>query len=222
MKLTIASIALLFSFLSFAQNDEFQVWTEAGISGKLIKKKSDWSVEMTSRFDNQGLATFFPQVGVDYKITKWLKPSLEYRFIVDRNKYGNYKPSHRINVNVKLDESFKRLTYSLRLRYQSAFISPGANSNYDSDFDQAFRFKPELSYDIKKFFLTPEMSAEFFYNPKFGEDGRQFDRVRFAIGAKVDVKSDHGFSFKYQLDKKLNAYNKGMRHVLSLSYKYSL
>lgn len=222
MKFKILSLALLFSVSSFAQNDEFQLWTEVGLSGDLIKKKSDWSFEMNSRFDDEGVATFFPQVGLDYKITKWLKPSLEYRFIVDRNKYGNYKPSHRINFNVKLDENFKRLSYSVRLRYQYAFTNPGAQTDYNADFDQAFRIKPELSYDIKKFFLTPVMSAEFFYNPQLGEDGREFDRVRFAVGAKIDTKGDHGVSFKYQLDKKFHAHNKGMRHVIGVSYEYSL
>ena len=58
-------------------------WTKVGIAGDVIKKM-DWSLDVSSRFDNQGVATFFPQVGIEYKLKKWFKPSVEYRFIVDQ------------------------------------------------------------------------------------------------------------------------------------------
>lgn len=220
MKIWLLSIGLLASQLSFGQNDEYMVWTETGITGDLVKK-TDWAVELNTRFDNQGIATFFPQLGIDYKLTKWLKPSLEYRFIVDRNKYGNYKPSHRINFNAKFKEDFDRWGVGLRLRYQYAFTQLSA-TDYNADFDQAIRIKPEIEYDIKDFILTPKASAEFFYNPQYGPQGRQFDKVRLAIGASFDLNNNHDISFKYQLDKKFHAYDKGLRHVLSLSYSYKL
>lgn len=220
MKFWLLSFGLLTSSLSIAQNDEFQVWTELGASGDLVKKKMDWSFDVNSRFDNAGIATFFPQVGIDYKVTKWFKPSVEYRFIVDRNKYGNYKPSHRINFNAKFSEDFDRLGVGLRLRYQYAF-SELSGSDYNGDFDQAFRIKPEIEYDINNFILTPKISSEFFYNPQFGPEGRRFEKVRIGIGASLDLNNNHDISFKYQLDKKFRAYDEGVRHVLCLSYAYN-
>jgi hypothetical protein len=213
-------VCLLGSTAFSQQNDNYMVWTNIGVSGDLVKK-TDWTAEISTRFDNSGIATFFPQIGVNYKLTKWLKPSVEYRFIIDKNNFGNYKAAHRLNFNAKFKEDFDRLGLGLRVRYQYAFDSRG-NFDYDADFDQAFRFKPEISYDIKNFILTPKVSSEFFYNPSLGENGRRFDKMRLGIGASLDLNNDHEVSFKYQLDKRFFAFDRGVRHVLAISYEYSL
>jgi hypothetical protein len=223
--MTLRFLAICFvvglSNLSFTQeSDYFMVWTKVGVSGDALKK-TDWKVELNSRFDDQGIATFFPEVGIDYKLTKWLKPSLEYRFITDRNRYGNYKAAHRLNFNAKFKEDFDRLSLGMRLRYQYAFDNR-SSFDYDADFDQAIRFKPEIAYDINDFILTPEFSSEFFYNPMLGEEGRRFDKVRLALGASFDLNNNHDISFKYQIDKRFRAFDRGVRHVLSLSYNYNL
>lgn len=197
------------------------VWTGVGVKGDLVKK-TDWAVDLNTRFGDGGVATFFPQVGVEFKATKWLKTSLEYRFLVDKNKYGNYKSSSRLNFNVTGKATWERFSFSTRARYQYGFTSLSASDTYDSDFDQAIRIKPSISYDIKGSKFTPVISTEFFYNPSLGEDGREFSKVRVAAGAKLDLKGPNAIAFKYQLDKKLHNYAAGMRHVISLSYEYKL
>ena len=197
------------------------VWTGVGVRGDIIKK-TDWMVDLNTRFDDEGVATFFPQVGAEYKPFKWLKTSLEYRFLIDKNKFGNYKSSSRLNFNVSGKASITRFSLGARLRYQYGFTSIGASDTYDADFDQAFRFKPSVSYDIKKSIFVPTISTEFFYNPSLGEDGRQFNKVRVAIGTKLDFKGPHSASIKYQLDKKFRNYQDGVRHVLSIGYEYKL
>lgn len=201
--------------------DEFKVWTEVGVRGDVIKRL-DWMLELNSRFGDGTVETFFPQVGMEYKVKKWLKPSVEYRFIVDKNKYGNYKPSHRLNFNVNYKENFDRIGVGVRLRYQYAFDRLGSNTSYDADFDQAFRIKTSGQYDIKKSIFTPVASAEFFYNPEFGPSGREFSKMRLAFGTKLELDGPHSASVKYQLDKRFHDYSAGLRHVLSLSYGYKL
>ena len=88
MRGLILFIFLSFSFISTSQ-DEFMIWTEIGAKGKIVKKLG-WTADINTRFV-PGVETFFPQVGVNYKVTKWFKPSIQYRFVIDKNKYGNYK-----------------------------------------------------------------------------------------------------------------------------------
>ena len=66
-----------------------KVWTETGVKGSLTKKL-DWGVELTTRFGANGVETFFPQVSLKYKVSKWARVSVDYRAISDKNKYGNY------------------------------------------------------------------------------------------------------------------------------------
>ena len=221
MRWKILLIVCLFgSFAHSQQNDTYMLWTNIGVTGDIVKK-TDWTAEFSTRFDDEGVATFFPQVGINYKLTKWLRPSVEYRFVIDKNNIGNYKAAHRLNFNAKFKENVDRLGIGFRVRYQYAFDNRG-NFDYDADFDQAFRFKPEISYDIKNFILTPKVSSEFFYNPELGENGRRFDKMRIGVGASFDLNNDHDISFKYQLDKRFFAYDRGVRHVLAISYEYKL
>ena len=88
MKLFALFLFVGVSFSSYSQNHEAMVWTELGLHGDLFKK-SDWALEANTRFNDNGVATFFPQLGIDYKVSKWFKPSLDYRFLVDKNIYGN-------------------------------------------------------------------------------------------------------------------------------------
>ncbi|MBL4861920.1 MAG: DUF2490 domain-containing protein, partial [Crocinitomicaceae bacterium] len=184
MRLSIILLFLGTSLSSFGQNDAYMLWTELGVRGDVIKKMT-WEVELNTRFDNKGIATFFPQVGLEYKVTKWFKPSVEYRFIVDKNKYGNYKSSNRLNFNANFKKGIERFDLGLRIRYQYAFDRLSVSESYDADFDQAIRLKPSISYDIKKSIFVPTVSAEFFYNPEYGPGGRDFTKVRIGVGTKL-------------------------------------
>lgn len=217
MKTFLILFSFILSFSAFSQH-EFMVWTEIGAKGKIIKKLS-WAADINSRFGRNGVETFFPQVGVEYKVKKWLIPSIEYRYIVDKNKFGNYKATNRLNFNIEFAKSVKKLEMSLRTRYQYAFNRISGEA-YDADFDQAFRFKPAFEYDLKNTIFTPAISAEFFFDPSYGPTGPGFTKMRLAAGVKLDLKSPHGISFKYQLDKKFNDYAADLRHVIALAYKY--
>ena len=215
------SVVLIF-FLACSQwvlsQHDFMVWTELGVKGKLTKDLT-WATELNTRFNNTGVQTFFPQAKLKYKVTKWFKPSVDYRLVVDKNKYTNYKLSHRVNVNAEFGEKFQRLSVELRLRYQYAFNRLNSTS-YDADFDQALRFKPEFEYDFKNSIFSPTVGAEIFYNPVYGENGRELNKIRFILGTKLELNGPHGVSIKYLVDKWLQDYSRSLRHVFSVSYSY--
>ncbi len=208
---------LVCSTFTFGQH-EVMLWTELGVKGKITKDLS-WATELNTRFNGAGVQTFFPQAKLKYEITKWFEPSVDYRLVTDKNKYGNYKLSHRVNINAEFSEKIKRLKMELRLRYQYAFNRINTAS-YDADFDQAIRLRPSVEYDIDNSIFTPTFGAELFYNPVYGPSGHQITKVRYALGVKLELDGPHGIGVKYQLDKWLRDYSKSLRHVLSVSYSY--
>lgn len=218
MRLFILFILLSTPCLLKAQNS-FMFWTETGVDGE-ITKKLDWSFELNMRYGDRGLNTFFPQPAIEYKPVKWLKVSGEYRYILDKQKNGNYDPSHRFNLNATAKKSLSRFKLSCRLRYQLGFISLTPHE-YNSEFDKAIRLKPQISYDIDNFFLSPEISTEFFYNPSYGPLSPGLSKVRYAAGFEFELKKPHSASIKIQLDKKINDYKSGIRTALVVGYTYS-
>lgn len=196
------------------------IWVETAVSGK-ITKDLDWGVDLNSRFDVDGLSTFFPQASLKYKVTKWFRPSIEYRMIMNREINRTYSFAHRINANLEFRHSFDRLKLKSRLRYQYRVENLFMDEE-DTDFDTALRLKLEAAYDFNGFKLTPVVSSEIFYDPKFGPYGRCFNKSRTFLGFDSDLDSAHGFSFGYILDYKFNTKRTGIRHILSLGYSYEI
>ena len=211
---------LLASGASFGQSSG-KVWTELGVTGG-ITKDLDWGLEFSSRYGSNGLETFFPQATFKYKVTKWFRPSIDYRFIGDKQQAGYFDYSHRINLNADFRYTLDRLTMKSRIRYQYSFDRLVASESYDPEFDQAIRGKLAFSYDINDFFLTPEVSGELFYNPMFGPYGQQINKLRLFAGVSFDLNNAHSVSVGYMYDTKINLPKPGTRHILNLSYSYEI
>lgn len=205
-----------FSIVGFSQNySEGQLRTSIGVKGKITKPLA-WSADLNFRFMDNGLSTFFPQLGLSYKVTKWFKPSLDYRMLVDKNKYGNYKLLNRLNLNLKFSHKIKRFDLGLRLRYQFAFSGASLSSEFDPDFDQAFRVKPAVSYNIKKSMFTPKFSTEFYFNPDFVPYGGRFIKYRIAAGTGIKLKGPNELDVKYFFEG--TPLKSRIRHVFSIGY----
>ncbi len=203
----------------FSQGSIFQLWTEKGVKVSLTKRSS-FGLDWTTRIGENGFETMFPQLNFKYKVCDWFRPSIDFRYIIDKSSSGEYSPSSRINLNAQFNYDKKRFSAGLRIRYQYGFDRISAD--YESDFDKAYRIKPQLSYDIKNSLFSPILSAEFFYDPSYSDLGRRFNKIRYFIGARLDFSGAHGFQFGYQYDQKINLPAPINKHVLSLSYSYSI
>ena len=213
--ITLASTAI------FSQRQSGKGWTQIGIKGA-VSTKLDWSIDVTNRFGSDGLETFFTQASVKYKLKKWIRPSLDYRSILDKDKYKNYTLSHRLNVNTDFKKQLKRFSLGARLRYQYSFQSLQGSKKYNAEFDQAIRIKPQVAYDIKKSDFGPLCSIEYFYNPAYSALGQRFTKYRFFIGAQLELNGPHELAFGYILDREINIPSPDTKHILSFSYTYNL
>lgn len=203
---------------SMAQLFEQQVWLETGVKYNL-NKKIGASMDLTQRYGYSGLETIFPQVSFRYKLKKWVRPSIDYRLVYSKSNSGEYNASHRVNGNLQLSHTLKRFDVGFRVRYQYSFKR--LNSNYDAEFDQAWRFKPSIQYNIKGQPVSPELSAEFFYNPENSVKGNQFNRIRYYAGADLSLPKNQTIGIGLYLDQWVNDIPK-KRIMYSLSYSIGL
>lgn len=221
----IQRLVVVFSFipiLSFGQTSG-QIWSEIGVKGK-ISKKLDWGLEVNTRFGSKdGVETFFPQASLKYKITKWFRPSIDFRYILDQDRFGNFQPANRLLVNANFEKDInKRLSVEFRARYQYEFARWSNNSGYEQSISQIVRLKPEVSYSFKNSIFRPYLNSEVYYylepyNPHFS---------KLRIGVGTDLKIDDplsigiGYIYDHELDNTKGLPN--VKHILTTSLKFKL
>lgn len=217
--------ALIFIFgllpsLCLAQNSTvLQSWNELGFGYKIDKRQSI-GVDLTTRFDAAGLQTIFPQVSYKYKVNKYFRPSLDYRLIGTRDDYRNYTLQHRLNLNLQFAYSLNRFDLGFRTRYQ--FSANRSLTDLGSEFNDAFRFKPSIGYNMKNSNLSPNFGMEFFCVPQNGQAGYHLNRIRWNAGVAINLKDAGELEIGYLYDQRINspgAYNKA---ILNLGYNYIL
>lgn len=208
------------NLFAFSQSVESQLWMETGVKGRFVKGL-DYTIDWTNRIGNQGFETMFPQASIKYKVNDWFRPSIDYRYVIKRELNSNYNGSNRLNFNVQLNKLVNRLNLGFRLRYQYSFDRV-ASVNYQPEFDQAFRLKPSISYDINNSIFSPSATLEFFYNPSNGPLGKRFSKIRSFVGVSLELKGPHDFALGYVYDQSLNLPNPTYRHILNMSYCYKI
>jgi len=213
-------VIFLFPSFVFAQTTN-AVWSEIGFKGK-ITKNLGWGAEINTRFgDSRGVQAFFPQASFSYKVTKWFKPSVDFRYILKKDKFDNYQGTNRIIVNANFEKKLnKRWSAELRLRYQFGFSRWQANTGYNDETSTAIRLRPEISYKIKKSPFIPYLKSEVFYNME--PYNYMFRKVRLGIGTSIDLDDPLVLSVGYIYDRELNDKNNrpSIRHICTFSIKY--
>ena len=210
----------LFISGSVLSQNEFWIWTETGINAR-ISKKWELNADWNNRFSDVAVQTTFGEFSARFKVTKWFRPSVDFRLIGNRDLNGNLLNTNRFNVNANFQHTQNRWDFSGRIRYQFT----GSNlfyTNYEPEFDESIRCKIGVKYDINQFPFSPKFSVESFYNPSNGQFGRQFNKMRYFMGCSSDFKSNHQFEIGYLIDQRLNLPGKLNRHILTLGYTYKI
>jgi hypothetical protein len=218
-----SSTILSFLFISFLGTSQMtqELWLEGNLKYKIDKKQS-LSASINSRFYQVNLQLLFPEVSYKYEVLDWMKVSIDYRGLVERNKYANYHYTNRINANVDFAHKIDRLRLGFRVRYQYAFNGFVSSENYIPEFDQAVRFKPSLEYNLNHSKISPTASFEWFYSPVYAVYGKRFTKYRLNLGFNYNLKKGNELSLNYLFGKSINLPKTKSQHILSLSFSHEL
>lgn len=217
---------LLFSIListlvlpAFTQN---RLWLSSAVETTLFTKDLEIEASFNSRFYDHGrYDKLFPEFSAKYEIDDWLDASIDYRWVFNqsRNSYARTR-RHRMNFNTEPKVEFGRFKFETRFRLQYSFRRFAGTNGYEPDFDNAFRIKSVLKYNIDNFKIDPQIESEWYYNTNLGQGGRQFVKYRFAFGLDINLPNDHSISLKYRYDYEFNIGNPGRFHILSIGHKF--
>ena len=164
MKMKINSI-ILFIFLSsfvFSQEKDSQTWSTLSIDKKIVKK-TEMTLKQSFRLENNSsfLYKYFTDSRIKYNYNKMLSVSIGFRYINEREIENNWladtntENKNRYYSDLHIKQNIDRFKLSLRNRLQKQGVK--------NDFNNTFRQKLSIDYNIKKSKLKPIFSKEYFY-----------------------------------------------------------
>jgi hypothetical protein len=229
MRSFLVILFLSYFFISpvFAQvRQDAGMWTTFSIQHPLNKKISlVIDEEFRLRENYQRINLFYTNVGIDYKLNKFLKISPTYRIIQKKRLDGNYSFRHRLMIDVTAKKKIKKITLSERFRYQIE-VQDFYTSKKGTLPEQYLRLKTDVKYDIGNR-ITPYYSIEFRYqirNPR--GDGPLFDngfhRVRNVLGAEYEINKKNSINLYYLFQTEFNISTPESIYILGIGYSLTI
>ncbi len=211
---------LLILFISgqiYAQENDFQIWSDVSAKYKLNKKwRLDGEAGLRTRENSSLLKQIYFEFGGRYKLNKRFDVSAKYRF---SNYYRFGKTNiHRFAADISYDNKWKRFRWQVRGRYQHDYLV----SNYSQEFYlQNWRTKFEVSYNIKRNKLEPFVSFEHYLGLN-GKEKYLTTDIRFTLGAAYPVNKWSDLSMSYRIEREFYSANPTTGYILTVSYKIDL
>ncbi len=191
---------------------DHEMWLSGGVKYSLTKKL-DLSGELNLRMEPVILNTFFTEFTGKYEVTKWFKPSIDYRIVSERNKFNNYHMSQRVNLNANFGTNYKRFELGFRARAQTTLTRVRSSESSFSDLAPGIRLKPEILYDINNSYISPVVSSEFFFK---NDNGIIMNKVRIAAGVDFEMLGPFNVSLKYMYG--FSLISPKYEHIIAFSF----
>ena len=206
--------ALAICSSGIAQTNDAELWTGAGIRKNITKKLSMHFEEQVRMNDNiSSLKNYFSEVGVAYRLNKYLRFSGNYRFKNIQRPDGTYRIINRFHGDVRLRYKAKPIIVLYRTRMQVEYGQ--RNNGPRTDFYD--RNKLTMRLDLDKMF-SPYISSEVYLDIS----GKQFDKVRYTLGMDLDLNKRNEVSIFYRIQREFNVNNPKYSYIIGLSYLYKL
>lgn len=209
-------LLLVASLRGFAQ---YNAVTEIWFEGSVQKKFDDLTITLAEGLrthDGSMLQTFTELTG-KYKVNKYLKFGLGYRYIQKPFLFSILEYDHRFSVDVGFSYKAGDFSFDFRPRYQHRV--KGISGDDGSRSKTYNRNKFGVQYDINKD-LSVQLGYEFFF--RLAGDGRFVDQNRYAIETSYDISKKHRLNAFYMLQQEIQVDYPQLTHVMGLEYSFRL
>lgn len=244
--LALAVLCLVVAPIINAQEEiESGIWTYVEVD-KRIGKKLDLATELELRTLDMGkdIDRVSISADVNYRLIKPLKVGVGYSFIYKNDfKYDDFQPRNRFYAHLNGRHKFGNLTVSLRERIQLTTKDESDRIEYKKDGvtvkgidtyrvnpDISWKNRLKLTYNIKKFPITPSASFETYYLMNDPDLGGYFSDFKSTVSFDYKINKRNSFEIfgtlidSYTAAKANESYervNDGKRYIVGAGYTYS-
>jgi hypothetical protein len=167
------------------------------------------------------LNLLYTNVGIEYKIFKFLKTSISYRSIQKAMLDQTFSYRHRIQWDINAKKKLGSFELSYRHRLQSEVRD--LNSSDDGYLPEWYsRSKFQLKYNVSKVF-GPYFAIELRYqikDPRKPESDNLWHRVRYQSGVDYKVNSHNYVGLYYLIQKEFNIKEPQDLYIVGLEYTF--
>jgi len=209
---------LLVAQISSAQDNDFGIWYSATTELKLVKNlEFDFDLNLRT-FDNASrIEEAFFDIGLTYKINKYLSAAASYRFTEFNEKNDTFYPRHKWFADLKGKTTLGDFDISARLRFEQRFKTYYKDEN-DKEPQEHLRIKPKILYDIPSFPVNLYIASELFF-PVFNEDKKNLDKVRYIAGLEYNITKKQSVELDYTYERDSYPRLSGM-NIISVNYNF--
>ncbi len=228
IKFIVFFFPLLFVLLpcSAQQSKDAGMWATFTLQHSFTKKINlviDQEFRLKENY--QRINLFYTNIGIDYKLYKFLKISPTYRSIQKKRLDGTYSFRHRLMLDVTLKKKLQKITLSERIRYQIE-VQDLYTSKKGKLAEQFLRFKTDLKFAVNEK-LTPYISCELRYQIKSprGDGSRyneSFHRVRNVLGIEYQINKKNSVNLYYLFQSEFNISTPESIYILGIAYSLTI
>ena len=211
MKMIRSKLLILFLLPIFciAQEEDFQSWSTITLKQK-VSKKFDFYLRSTVRYRENSsiISKAFIDLKIKYKIKKNMSFAFGYRDINSWNYRLSRQNTERFYTDIVLRKKIDRYVFFVRNRFQRQ----GGLNNYNNVFRQRFK----LAYNIKGTKLEPAISTEYFYHLT-----RQLNKLRHSIVLSYPLSKKIDFDLGYRFQHEINIARPKNLFIIDAKLNYS-
>ncbi|MCF8256225.1 MAG: DUF2490 domain-containing protein [Flavobacteriales bacterium] len=215
-------LMLLLSAGAVAQSTDVQSWVSAGITtdiGKRFSAGFQTQVRVMDRFSQVGSVLLEPEVA--FKVNKYLKFGLGYRFTIRTGIDDFNRTANRFNIDAEGRKKFGDLAIKLRARLQQGFPDPYLNENREPySYPLYTREKLSFAYRVSKLW-SPFIEAELFF-PLNDARKPAMDRYRVTVGSSFDLKYRNAVEVFFRLQQEVSTPDPETDLIIGIGYTYDL
>ena len=212
----VAATVLLFTGItSHAQNVGFTTRTSAEIDWKIVRGLHlNAGYELRTKNSLAGVERHQASIGLDYKVCDWFKIGGEYIFIGHFNSTDQFKPRHRLSLNLtglydagawrfSIKEKLQLTHYAYDMnRFQNVPNALQLKSRFTVKYRGLRAIEPYAYFEMRNIFNAPKFSATWSEPSQAWTDysfinysDAYVNRLRGAIGLEWNITRNHGIDF---------------------------
>lgn len=208
----------IFQKRSLAQEKDFGIWTTINVE-KELSNKLKAAMEEEFRFAENAsyLDSYFTDFSLEYKLSKPLSVSLNYRFINKRLEDGYYSKRHRVYGSLSY-RFIKHKKFSATFRTQLQYQFGNEWYEATANLFWMWRNKIALHYALKDF--KPYASVEMFY-PLDYYTGNEIKNWRYVFGCDYNLNKKNKIGLYYLINQEVNLKNPVTTFVVGAEYGFA-